>query len=673
MSGVATLDKILDGFGKRIYSLEQTVSTPGNFGATNEFEEIILDDGAGNVVIIIPQPPDTPENVSITPGAFYDVIYADIEWDPPSTGEEPGWYDIEIAKKVSGVYQTAMIERTSSTNFRIQPLEPNTTYGVRITAASLIGKFGDPTAWTDFGSGADSTVPPSITGLTVGRGATSVVVTFNESAAVDVAGGKGLYEVEIDTSNAFNTGNYQVLRTTQRVVAFNGISTEGSWYARVSAIDSSGNQGAKTTAGPATAGGVVDSMVVAGLSAAKITFGTMSGDRITTNTLDAVAIKTSSITSADITLNGGSFKAGSPPTTGLLINSQGLRLYASGVQTITLDAATGAASFAGNITGGTIQIGTRFSVDSSGNMTATNANFSGTITSSTITSSSLTTTYGGTESSSVFVGPGGISFRNSGNTNVNSITLAATGSSVIYVSGAFQTGGSIVGGSTIAASGQVSGTNWYDSGFSSSSMYGLSVRGGGIDAGSNINSSIGFSRGSVFTVSSGGAVSAVSVSTPSYYVTGGGLITWDSGLGVTKFNTGIWTTGTTYIYATSSGASPNVSMDGFGGIYRYSSSDKIKSAIKPLEAAGHDSAVILKATAKSWLSRCHPDDLGGPDDPNYKFAGFVAEELHKLSPWLVTYDLDGEPNGINLAAVIAMLQNEVKKLRKEVDVLKSAA
>jgi hypothetical protein len=76
---------------------------------------------------------------------------------------------------------------------------------------------------------------------------------------------------------------------------------------------------------------------------------TITGTNIAANTIDAGSIKTSTLTAATITLNGGALQAGSPPTSGLLINSQGLRLYSGSVAVITLDV-SGSATFAGNIT-----------------------------------------------------------------------------------------------------------------------------------------------------------------------------------------------------------------------------------------------------------------------------------------------------------------------------------
>ena len=361
-----TFDQDLEKIFRRLYNLEQRLSNPSVIGG-NVFEEIILDDpddGSPSVTIDV-RPPEMPTGLNITSGSYFDVIFADVTWVPAATGSFSAGYDVEVAKVIGGIRQLQHVHHTLGTNLRVEPLQPLTTYAFRITPVSRIGIKGAPTAWVEHTTGEDSTVPPQVVGVVVARGATSVVVKFTpltEAQAPDVTNANGLYEIEVDTSSAFNTGNLRTVRTTQFVYAFNDVLSEGSWYARVRAIDSSGNQGPwSATAGPATAGGVIDSMVVSGLDAAKITFGTMHGDRITANTLNVNRIVTSSLTTQTITLAGGALQAGSPPTTGLILNSQGLRLYSGGFVSVALDVG-GSATFAGTIssstiTGSTIYVG----------------------------------------------------------------------------------------------------------------------------------------------------------------------------------------------------------------------------------------------------------------------------------------------------------------------------
>lgn len=98
----------------------------------------------------------------------------------------------------------------------------------------------------------------------------------------------------------------------------------------------------------------VDNAKIANLDAVKITTGTLNADRIAANSLDVNKLTTSTLTSKTITIGaGGVLKIGNAPTTGLLLNDQGIRLYSGGVVKVALDV-NGTASFEGNISASTI-------------------------------------------------------------------------------------------------------------------------------------------------------------------------------------------------------------------------------------------------------------------------------------------------------------------------------
>lgn len=322
--------------------------------------------------------------LTLTTESFLGDNVINISW--PDPGDNAVEFEVEVARYDADldVYTDPRIMRTFGTGAQMGGFRAQTIYGVRIWSLNTLGRRSDPyppTGFQDITTDIDTTIPSQATGVVISRGATTVVVQVDEATDVDVAEGHGLYEYQIDTVDTLDSGDLHTKKDSAFITAFASIIGEDAWYARVRYIDEYGNEGAwSTVAGPTTAGGVIDSMVVAGLSAAKITVGVMSGDRIDANTASIGILKTSSLISADITLAGGSLKAGTPPTTGLLINSQGLRLYSGGVATVILDV-SGTASFSGNITGGTIAIGSHFSVDASGNITATNASLSGTFTS----------------------------------------------------------------------------------------------------------------------------------------------------------------------------------------------------------------------------------------------------------------------------------------------------
>lgn len=340
--------KQVDDIFRRVANLEQQISSIHVIGVIDpEMEQEPINVGG----VIIDREVNSPTGVTVTPGAFYDDIYIDVSWtNPDEEDQHTVAMDVELAEKNGAVYSLLQVQRVTGNTYRFSRLRPNKNYAVRINGVNRLGIKTETGSWIDVTTGQDSTVPAAVTGLVVARGATSVVVKFTPSTAIDI----DTYEIEVDTVATFNSANYRRTRSSSWVVAFNDVLAQGNWYARVSPFDKSGNQGAPVTAGPVAAGGVIDSMIVAGLDAAKITFGTMDGDRIAANSASIGILETSSLVAADITLAGGSFRAGSPPTTGVLFNSQGLRLYGGGIEKIVLDAFTGNATYRGHIDASTI-------------------------------------------------------------------------------------------------------------------------------------------------------------------------------------------------------------------------------------------------------------------------------------------------------------------------------
>lgn len=341
---------VIERHDRAIYNLQQLLfSSKG--GGSNTFKSIIIDDGTTQIVLDLLSDKPADASITATPGAIFDRIYVDVEW--ASLG--PGfYYQVDYAKKLGpGNYQIIDSLFVSGTSKRIENLDPDTDYGVRVWGYNPAGQPSIDPTWHDVTTVKDASIPTAVTGVLVGRGATSVIVKFNASADVDVAGGKGLYLVQISNDN-FATVAAQTY-TSATVVPFSDITGEGSYKARVYAIDSSGNQSAPSTSSAYTAGGVVDAMLVGNFDAGHIQFGSMSGDRISANTLDIVAVKSSSVTTATLTLAGGALRAlNGTGGVGMLINSQGISIYnSSGTRTIFLDATTGAGTFAGTLSGAT--------------------------------------------------------------------------------------------------------------------------------------------------------------------------------------------------------------------------------------------------------------------------------------------------------------------------------
>lgn len=353
----------------RVAEVEQTVTGTDvqTGGTTNIFPNGVVIGG----VTVTSTPPTSPTAITVTPSTNFDDIVADVSWTP-AVGTTAVRYQVEVAWKSGAVYSIAQQLQTGGTQVRVVALRPNSTYGVRVYPISRLNVVGNPypsSGFQDFVTTEDSTTPSLVTGLTLTTGMRSIVAQWTQSSDVDVIDGRGQYQVQLATDSGFVT----VVKTVYvggTIAAFADLTTGTPYWVRVKAIDETGNQGSFTAGASATPGaaggtdianGVLTSthIVTAGLDAAVVKFGTMSGDRITANTLDVATLKTSTLTAKDIILgSGGQLKTASLAP-GIVLNSQGLSLYnSSAVRTVFLDSATGSATFTGTVSGSTITGGT---------------------------------------------------------------------------------------------------------------------------------------------------------------------------------------------------------------------------------------------------------------------------------------------------------------------------
>lgn len=98
-------------------------------------------------------------------------------------------------------------------------------------------------------------------------------------------------------------------------------------------------------------------------------------------------------------------------------------------------------------------------------------------------------------------------------------------------------------------------------------------------------------------------------------------------------------------------------------VYAFTSSQKFKEDIKDLEI---DSKLIYKLVERSFT----PKKIKGEAESPERTFGLIAEEVEKVMPELVCHDEDGKPNAVRYE-LLAILQNqEMKKLREEIDALK---
>jgi hypothetical protein len=350
---------------RRQAKLEQLLLSPAITGGGNitslTLEDITLDDGVEPPVLINTVIGD-PTGLTLSTDTFFNEIYIDADWTPPAGANVAG-SEVQIRKRLStgpDVYDAPSLLYVPGSNHRFRGLEPDTHYEIRVWAINTAGVRSAAPEIEEIDTVGDATVPPAVSGLVLARGATSAVIYWTdltELQAPDVTKGRGSYLVELATDAGF-VSVIRTGRTSGNILQFTDITAAETapMWARVAAVDTSGNQGAwAETGGSLTVGGVVEGMIFGTITGVKITVGTLEGDRIVGDSVEADKLTASTFTSGRITLSGGGeFWVEGGGGDGVLINSVGIRLYKAGTPVVTLDALTGNATFEGDITGSDI-------------------------------------------------------------------------------------------------------------------------------------------------------------------------------------------------------------------------------------------------------------------------------------------------------------------------------
>ncbi len=126
--------------------------------------------------------------------------------------------------------------------------------------------------------------------------------------------------------------------------------------------------------------------------------------------------------------------------------------------------------------------------------------------------------------------------------------------------------------------------------------------------------------------------------------------------GADRFN--VNTQGIVYIGGLGAAGSTSLCRNGAGQIATCSSSARYKTNIVPL-ALGLDTILDLRPVTFDWKTNGEAD------------LGFVAEEVAKLSPLLVTYNGDGQVEGVKYDRVSAVLVNAMQEQQQQIAALEA--
>jgi len=159
---------------------------------------------------------------------------------PPAYSDQAIEYEVTLYPTSSPGEEN--VQRTKNTYVTFQPLEPVIEYTVEVRSVSQLGVKSN--AITDtITSSVDTTAPGQVTGVSLSSGFKTALLTWTANTEADVKNSRGKYDIEFDTANTFNTGNLRQEENTGTVVSFSDLDTGTTYYARVRAVDSSGNQG----------------------------------------------------------------------------------------------------------------------------------------------------------------------------------------------------------------------------------------------------------------------------------------------------------------------------------------------------------------------------------------------------------------------------------------------
>lgn len=314
------------------------------------------------------------------------TIGATISWVAPTglNSDQVIGYEVELVKDGVG---TIRVETTAAQSILFTGLEPTTGYSVRVRAMDRLGRFSAylPSAgYTSFTSTVDQTVPAQVTGVQFFAGLRTVTVTWTDNTDDDVEGGRGTYHIQLASDSGFSN----ILKdkiNSGTVTSFTDLSTNTTYYVRVKAVDSSGNESTSwSSTASGTTGYLVNSDIQAGtinadrlvansITAGQIQAATITGTQIQSNSIQADKLATGTLDASTITIGStGILRAGQTgsPFNYLLLDANGLRFYKNGssaftggTNTVNLAISTGNAFFSGSIsasdiTGSTIEVGT---------------------------------------------------------------------------------------------------------------------------------------------------------------------------------------------------------------------------------------------------------------------------------------------------------------------------
>jgi hypothetical protein len=292
-----------------------------------------------------------PINLVLGSGTLYGNIYISATWEAVADTTVVA-YQVTFAR--AGVTTT---QRVDSNSAWFEPAVGGETYTVSVVNVHVNGVLSANTVSDTVVAATDSTVPAVPGGLSVGAGFKSITVSWSENTEPDMEFGLGQYRVQLSDDVGFsNIVKDKVVGAL--VTSFTDLSTSQTYYARVAAIDTSGNQSAFSSGLGDTTGQIQTTDYAAlSITNATIANATIETGKMVSLDVNKLSAGTGFITALTIA-SGGSIESdnydGVGPVYGGWKINDSLAEFNNVTIRGTLDGATG--DFAGDLIAGTIHI-----------------------------------------------------------------------------------------------------------------------------------------------------------------------------------------------------------------------------------------------------------------------------------------------------------------------------
>jgi hypothetical protein len=246
-------------YGVDAYMAVVTVDTFGS-KSTPVYAGPLRPKNATNVDITAPGVP-TGLAATITTNTDQTTI-ATVSWNAVSASDLAGYV---VNYRATGTTDwSAQVVDSSTTKTVIQNIRPYVNYDVEVRAYDFSANYSAWSSVVTTTTAAVNTAPAAPTGVVITGGLQTATVTWNDNTEADVKNGAGMYQVQLDTVNTFNSGNLKTIKTAATVTSFSNLTAGTTYYARVAAIDSLGLQGAyssvaNTASGNAYSDGIAPS------------------------------------------------------------------------------------------------------------------------------------------------------------------------------------------------------------------------------------------------------------------------------------------------------------------------------------------------------------------------------------------------------------------------------